>query len=554
MNSSKFTLSPRYRILSGFLLCLLATTNPAAAQMASSTQPGVGYSGSMGSVTVGEEQLYRLAFRPDIPLGNWGLALDIELFLENDGSFSDRGWEFGTSAQTLDTILRKIYYLRYGRPKDDIYLKVGALDRVTLGYGLIVSGYRNTLQYPGIKKTGLEFKFDRLGSSSLGMEGFINNFQDFQEGGALVGLRLFGRPAGKLELGLSYVVDLDQYGGLLDRDGDGYPDGVDAFPNNKSKALDNDRDGTADSEDLDDDNDGGVDIDAGSGLPQTTRDELERVSRDFTGFVVDRQVNRRNPFNKDAVGSDRFSVFGFDAAYPLIAKSLLKLKLYGQLAILLDDEDELSPEEAQAQGVDAGNRKAEGMGIAAPGLWLDAGPLEGQIEFRYFQDDFDAGYFDNLYELDRARLNAQTGRATPKDALLQRQETLSGVFGRLGTELGDFLYAEADYQYLTGADDPKQQLHALARLSDGLLENIPRLSHAQAYYQKNNIGVGLNEQGLDKDDFLESTEDTFYGYLVGLEMSSGVSLLWDTRFVFERDADRQLGRKKITTLETVFSF
>jgi len=39
-----------------------------------------------------------------------------------------------------------------------------------------------------------------------------------------------------------------------------------------------------------------------------------------------------------------------------------------------------------------------------------------------------------------------------------------------------------------------------------------------------------------------------------MEMTGGVSLLWDARFVFERNADGTLNRKKITTIETVFNF
>ena len=140
-------------------------------------------------------------------------------------------------------------------------------------------------------------------------------------------------------------------------------------------------------------------------------------------FPIDTDVSRKNPFNRDRVDGDRFSMLGFDASYPLVSSSALQLRLYGQLAMLLDDDDELSLAESGAQGVQAGNRKAEGLGIAAPGLWLKAGPLNGQIEFRHFRDDFDSGYFDNLYELDRARIDVATGLAHPKDALLRRNET-----------------------------------------------------------------------------------------------------------------------------------
>jgi hypothetical protein len=531
--------------------CLLSIV-PAPTQ-AQSARPAL--SGSMGSVTVGQEQFYRLSMRPDIPLGKWGIALDIELFIDADGDISARGWQFGTSTEAFDSFLRKIYYVRYGRPNDPVYFKVGALDNVSLGYGLIMSDYRNTLQYPGIKKTGVQFRFEEIAGSPLGLEGVVNNVQDFQEGGALLGLRAFARAVGKLELGLTYVVDLDQYSGLRDSDGDGFPDGVDAFPSDKSLALDNDGDGVPDNIDSDDDNDGAIDVDAESGYPADVAAALIDLNANYgDAFAVDTEVNRKKPFNKDQVGRDRFAIVGLDAAYPLSEKEHLQLKLYGQVAMLLDDEDDLSAFDANAQGLFPGNRKAEGWGLAAPGLWLNAGPLDGQIEFRHFRDDFDARYFDELYELDRARLDVASGRARAKDALLGRADPVSGVFGRLGTDLGKFLYASASYQYLSGSDDPKQQLIASARLAPSLLSSIPRLKRARAYYYKNNIGARLNKKGTDKDGFFQSTVDTFYGYELGLEMSGGVSLLWDTRFIFDRGADLVLERRKIMSIETVFTF
>ena len=37
-------------------------------------------------------------------------------------------------------------------------------------------------------------------------------------------------------------------------------------------------------------------------------------------------------------------------------------------------------------------------------------------------------------------------------------------------------------------------------------------------------------------------------------MASGVAIVWDTRFVFERGADLHLERRKIMIIETVFHF
>ncbi|MCH7666847.1 MAG: hypothetical protein IH936_13065, partial [Acidobacteria bacterium] len=535
------------RFLSAVTLTLILFATTAGAQDAAKDEAIRHFSGSIGSVTVDGEQWYRLSFRPDIPIGNWGFAFDIELFMDARGNFNDRGWEFGNSTQTLDTFLRKLYYVRYGKPKQDTYVRVGALDNVTLGYGLIMDHYTNALEYPGIKKTGLQFQLKNVGGSNVEIEGIVNNFQDFQEDGGVVGLRVSTRAAGKLELGVTYVVDINQYGGLLDRDGDGYPDVVDAYPNDKDLALDNDGDGVADALDGDDDNDGIYDIDAGSGLPEDTRQALIDVSENFEGFSVDRTVTRRDPFNKRRADSDRFGILGFDARYPLVDSDQMEVVLYGQFAMLIDDDDELSNFEADAQGVARGNRKAEGFGLAAPGVWLGLGPLSGQFEFRHFRKDFDGGYFDNLYELDRVRLDEATGRARSKDALLDRDRSQTGIFGRIGTDLGGVLDASADYQYLAGGDDPKQQVHGSARLAKDLLRNIPRLNRARAYYQKNNIGARLNEDGTDEDGFFESTVDTFYGYEIGMEISVGVSVIWDTRYVFSRGADGILDRGKIMT-------
>ncbi|MFH1572024.1 MAG: hypothetical protein ABIL09_28800 [Gemmatimonadota bacterium] len=519
---------------------------------------GARYGASMGSVTVGDRQFYRLSMRPDIPVGPLGVALDIELFIDDSGNFSDRGWAFGTSTEILDTFLRKIYYVRYGQPRDPVYVRLGALDNVTLGYGALVNGYRNTVQYPGIKKTGVQFQVEGVGGSRFDVEGLVNNLQDLKEGGALIGLRVASRAAGKLEVGVSYVVDLDQYAGLLDRDGDGYPDEVDAFPDDGQLALDNDGDGVPDGLDSDDDNNGAIDADDGSGLPAAVRADLLNLEATYgpAVFPVDRSVSRRVPFNKDSVGRDWFSIVGLDAGYPLMASQGLKLTLYGQLAAMVDDDDKLADAAADSQGVSRGNHRAKGFGIMAPGLWLRTGPFEGRLEYRFFQDDFEAGYFDNLYELDRARVSAATGKATAKDASLRRGESVNGIYGRLAADLYGLVDAAGDYQHLVGADTPRRQLHAAARLAPRLLQSVPRLSRARAYYQKNNIGARLDEKGTpgSEDGFFESTEDTFYGYELGLQMASGVAVVWDTRFYFERGADGSLARRKVMGIETVFDF
>ena len=110
---NKMIRSPIARVT---LLCLAIGTmlsaqqpdSDSGARYGSDTRYKVGpqYSASMGSVTVEDKQLFRLSLRPDIPIGKWGIAFDIELFIHDGGDFSDKGWAFGSTSAVSYTHLR----------------------------------------------------------------------------------------------------------------------------------------------------------------------------------------------------------------------------------------------------------------------------------------------------------------------------------------------------------------------------------------------------------------------------------------------------------------
>lgn len=474
--------------------------------------------GAMGSATVDGEQYYRITMRPEIPVGNWGVALDIELFITPDGGISSRGWQFGSATRAVDSFLRKIYYVRYGHPRDPLYVRVGALDDVTLGYGLIMDGYSNAMEYPGVKKTGVVLNMENVAGSGLNLQGMINHVQDFQAGGALVGLRAWRRAVGRIELGATGVIDLNQYSGV----------------------------------------DEVVYHDPTRDMPESLIQQLRELSEEYPDDPrFEELLTRREIFNRDKVDAHRFGMVGLDAAYPLINGRRLSLRLYGQWAMLLDDSPTLTEREADSLGVAPGITKAEGWGIGAPGLWWEMGSIRAQLEFRHFVDDFNSGYFDRMYELDRARLDRSTGRIRTKSATLthpDRARTQSGVYGKLTGELWGLLRTTGSYQYLTGGDDPNQQLTAEVRVTDRILRDIPRLDDARAYYRKTNIGIGLSQDGTDTDGFFEPTEDTYYGYAVQMRMVGDLAIVWDTRYVFDRDAEQQRQRRRNLSIETVFRF
>lgn len=508
-------------------------------------EAGITVGGSAGLVTLGPQQWYRLNLRPEIPLGNLGVALDLELFLDNRGNIDRKAWDFSTGTATLESLSRKIYYIRYGHPEDRLYARVGALDDITLGYGLIMKGYRNTLDYPAFKRTGLFLSASDISPLGLGLESVVGSIEDLRNDGALLGGRLYAHPLagmpilGRLEIGATVVYDMDQYSGLRDSDEDGVPDIIDDFPRDRKRWADSDGDGIDDRTDIDDNNDNRIDTDSESGLPPATVAALMGIDPPIADSVAVKS-ERKHPFNLDTAEKDAFGVFGFDVGYPILENDRVSLLLYAQYARIMDDRT---------------GRKSKGFGIAAPGISATAGALQAQLEYRHFADQFSPEYFDNLYDLDRARIDSKTGLASTKEASLpglSEGVSVDGIFGEATATLGEMADLTANYQYLSGykslmagqGDRTKQRLTARVELLDRALDRVPHLGRALAYYQKNNIG-------LRGDGFFERTVDSFYGYQLGMDVSESVTLLCDTRYTFEVDGSGDLKTRKILSLETV---
>jgi len=417
-------------------------------------------SGLFGTVTVDGAQWQRMVLRPRLTAGNFDAVLDIELFIDERGRFRDRGWDFGTRTAGFESILRKVHYLQYGdldREEDRVYVRVGALENVTLGYGLIMSDYRNTLEEPGVKKTGLDVAVRDVSSWNVGARLVVNDFLDLSRGGALIGARLSARPilypnemgVGRLEVGLTAVADADQFEGLR-----------------------------------------------GLRLPFRPR--------------------------RDAVG-----MAGVDAAYPIWDREHARLTLYGQYARLVD-----------RNGV-------RGEGFGAPGLQLILGPLRARAEYRRFSDHFRPQYFDDLYEKGRARYDEARQTAFTKASALS-DTSMRGIYGDARLSLGPILTASAAYQRLSGQGGAtNQRFIARGALAQAFLKRIPYLSQASAYYEKYNIDT--RQAG-----FFDSTLDTFYGYVLAVDISQDVAVVWDTRYTFAPGPT--LRRNKVLNIQAVAHF
>jgi hypothetical protein len=117
----------------------------------------------------------------------------------NSGDYPD-GWKY----LAIDLAL-KIKYFEYGTQfQDPFFVKIGNLEDLTLGHGLIMRNYANDTDFPSVRRLGFDMGLD---AGVGGFELVANDLTDPQ----IFGGRLFFRPIPdfKLAVGASVIVDWD---------------------------------------------------------------------------------------------------------------------------------------------------------------------------------------------------------------------------------------------------------------------------------------------------------------------------------------------------------
>ncbi|MEE9166241.1 MAG: thrombospondin type 3 repeat-containing protein [Candidatus Neomarinimicrobiota bacterium] len=496
-------------------------------------EPEKSMEGSFGTVTIDRKLWNQFAFRPVIPMGEFGVALDIVLYMDSDGNIHRDEWDFSSLSAFKNTIIDKIYYIRYGSPVDPLYVRVGSLDHVTLGYGILVADYSNTIQYPQVRKVGLEYKAK---SDRYGITGFVN---DFKENVGLFGARVTTSVPGYFEIGVSLVADRNQYLGLKDRDDDGRPDLVDDFPDDKSQYLDSDGDGIRDSEDLDIDGDGITDtLNASSGWSGVP-------------YVLDKDIRAKSePINvKD--NSDAIVGAAVDVAYPVLDSENVSVAVYAEIAKLIGKTKDPS----DSTEVDLG------VGIVPVGFVTRYGPVRLNLEYRIIPGDgrFDFWYWDLSYEVERATFSQNSlGRMTiqTKESKLGTFGKQRGFYGKFGVNLGSLVSLVTEYQNLTGQiwepdlDQFEERQNQSLKATVLLRQGFSRLKGASLFYYQRNVENPF--------EFMAS-ESTVMGYRVSIELAGGLTLNYVNRRTFsDVNGDGDVSDKgesiNITTIETSFSF
>lgn len=462
---------------------------------------------SAGTATVDGEQWTRLAIGVDVPIWKFGVFFDVELFVDNDGQFSDKGWNF--EDDWLDALSRKIRYIRFGQEGEPLFIKFGGLSSVSLGYGFLVDRFTNMLHYPDQKLLGLQFDLNDISPIGITLQTLVADFKDFNNDGGVVAARLGFRPlkitgipvVKGITISGSYATDLNQYAPARKWD----------FTMN-GEIDDMDQDGIKDSGWVRD-------------FYQTGGGTFDNQTRDnyLTAGQYDTIIEHRDQWASRE--TDPFGLIGADIGIPIITTSLVGLDLYGQGGIRDDGR--------------------HGWGIGAPGVSLKVWRLWANVEYRHVQGMFQPGYFGTYY-LDERLL--RDPEITTKESRLA-DDTLNGVFGRLGFNIADVLLIEGSYQYMIGQreESKDQRFEAVGSLGELVLSKIPKLNRAEVYYYKSRIGN-------DSDAFFEKTPFMYFGYRAGFEIAAGASLIWDARYGFKHDENDNLVANNNISIQTAITF
>jgi hypothetical protein len=174
---------------------------------------------TIGSVNIDGQTWALVSFEPTFKFDKWKIALYLPIIYQGDmfnpndyyHPLGNNEWSFGTDqgsdalaivSDVLRDLLLKIKYVEYGRQRDPFYVKVGNLEDITIGHGLIMRNFANDADFPSVRRVGVNIGGDL---QTWGFEAMVNDAARPD----VFGGRLFVRPipSFKMALGFSTLVD-----------------------------------------------------------------------------------------------------------------------------------------------------------------------------------------------------------------------------------------------------------------------------------------------------------------------------------------------------------
>ena len=480
----------------------------------------------IGSATLDGVLYNQVSLRPEINIGKIGIGLDLVVYLDNEGNVRNEEWDIENDPGLL---LDKILYIKYGNKVDPYWGKYGAIESMTLGYGGLMNNYSNMMEFPSVRRVGFNTGFN-IGPVSG--ELFLSNIKDLSRGGTVTGLRLAYKVSEDipLSIGMNYITDGNMFSGLKDRDKDSYPDVFDDFPDDSTLWNDTDGDGWPDPGHGDSMIDSLIDVDADGDNIIDANESIDDIDLKATPFSL-----KNN--------SAKTSGFSVDIGYPVIKSDAFSLDIYTEFNRLNfpgftnDDSTFSRPERS-------------GSGITIPGIRSTIFKvLNLSLEYRIINGSYVPQYFDQAYDLNRVVTSTIENKTIIRTKDMMVFETYgdssksSGLFGSAGLNLFNLISFSASYANMKSDTTELKSFYSYLSLNT---DNIPKISSAMAYYQRNNDDNPF--------DFENPTENTIMGYKIGYELSKGVSLIWDFRQFYRDDGTGKMETIQQNNIETSFNF
>jgi len=486
----------------------------------------------IGSATLKGVLYNQIALRPEINIWKIGIGLDLILYVDNEGNIAPIVKEQWDIKNDLSLILDKILYIKYGQKTEPAWFKYGSLESLTLGYGGLVNNYSNMMEFPSVRRVGFNGGFN---IGPVAGEVFLSNFKDIDRGGTLTGFRLSYKVSNELPIsfGFNYVVDANMFSSMNDTDNDTYPDIFDDFPNDSSMWNDTDGDGYPDP---------------GSGItvPEDSID-IDANGNNILDANEEQIKLKATPFSLEN-NSAEVHGFSFDVGYPIYNSKAISLDIFSEYNSLSFPS---------VKNISRIERK--GNGLTIPGIRSSIfGILSLSLEYRLIKDSYIPQFFDQAYDLNRVVITTKADTSSMTDsAIVQTKDMMvfgdyemddsgqssNGLYGAAGLNLFDLVNFSVSYTNMTQDTIDIKSFSAFLNLNT---DNIPKLSSAMAYYQRNNESNPF--------DFENPSENTIMGYRVGYELSKAVSLIWDFKQYYRDDGKGVLKSIKQTTIETAFNF
>ena len=445
-----------------------------------------------GAVTLDGNLYNQIALRPDFSLGKLGIGLDVVLYLDQDGNIRKDDWN------EFSDFFDKIMYVRWAKQGDPFFVRAGTIENTTLGYGLIMNEYSNSIEYPDVKKLGLH---TGISKGDVGIELMIS---DIKGNSGLMGLRGTYN-IGKLKFGGSWISDFNPYLGLTDSDGDYYPDVLDGLPEDKKYWADLDGDGIADEIDPDRDGDGYTDNSQDTNIQDNDPDGVDLLPIPFSI-----KENRRS-----------LNSLSFDVGYPVFSNDWVNITAYSELGTYFGQSYEFYNTEKNLDTL------SYGWGMVMPGLKAKFLKLfDINLEYRRSGGHFVYGLFNQSYDVERVSFIDLSGvqdtsiglhPITKYEQLFQNNK-MSGIFGRASANIFNIASLTFGYQDMNSSEGKSVK---------GIMGNlnitpsfIPKLKSASAY---------INRMNVD-DPWDIKSEGTMIGYNVSVDIGGGTIMNW----IFQR--------------------